>query len=423
MNMSESQAPDPVPPAEQQRQSFWIARQPIFDRRRKLAAYELVFRGTGDAQSAQIIDGTRATAQVIVQGVMSADIEAVSGGLPMFVNFTQELLLGDAGLALNPKTFVVEVLEDVPATSSVLSSCRRLRAAGHRVALDDVTDPARVEAFAGVATLVKIDWMQTPRDRINEIASTARQRRMQLLAEKIEDESDLRHAEELHRDYFQGFYLSKPESLRRSALPSIEAASARLLQAVSRPDLDLDEITDALVADPSVTYRLLRTVNSAAQGLDRRVTSIREVILFLGQDEVRRVATLVMLGSITGGAEHLLVEAVAKARFCDALAADLGESGDRQFHFYTTGLLSGIDGLLGCSMTEALAALPISDEVTEAFVSQGGFAAEVLRLATSYLHGDWSAVDRACAQLEIDQRRLTAIHREAVEIADAAVAA
>jgi c-di-GMP-related signal transduction protein len=403
--------------------SFWIARQPIFDRHRKLAAYELLFRGNSDSPGAQFIDGTQATAQVIVQGAMSTDLEAVSGGLPMFVNFTHELLVGDTALALDPKAYVIEVLEEVPATPSVLSACKRLLTAGYRVALDDVTDPARVEAFAGAATLVKIDWMQTPNDRIGEIARIARRKRMELLAEKIEDESDLRLAEELRCDYLQGFYLSRPESLRRSALPSIEPAHARLLQAVSRPDLDLDEVTKALEADPAVTYRLLRTVNSAAHALNRRVTSIREVVLFLGQDEIRRVATLVMLGSITGGAEHLLLEAVAKARFCDNLAAELGESGDRQFHYYMTGLLSGIDGLLGCSMAEALAPLPLSDDVTEALIDRHGLAADALGLATSYLHGDWFQADFWSTHLGIDDRCLNGIHRAAVEIADAAIAA
>ena len=403
--------------------NFWLARQPIYDRRRKLAAYELLYRGASEASGAEFLDGSRATAQVIVQGVLSTDLNAVSGGLPMFVNFTRDLLVGDAGFALDPKTFVVEILEEVPATPSVLSACRRLTTAGYRVALDDVTDPARIEAFAGVATLVKIDWMHTPNDRIEALVSTARRRRMEVLAEKIEDDADLRLAEDFRCDYLQGYYLSKPESLRRSALPSIEPAHTRLLQAVSRPDLDLAEITSALEADPSVTYNLLRTVNSAAHGLNRRVSSIREVVLYLGQDEIRRIATLVVLGSITGGADHLLLEAVAKARFCDNLAAELGQSGDRQFHFYMAGLLSSIDGLLGCSMAEALAPLPIADEVTEALVDHRGLAAEALDLATSYLHGDWLEVDTAATQLGVNEYRLNGIHRDAIEIADATLAA
>jgi c-di-GMP-related signal transduction protein len=401
---------------------FWIARQPIFDQRRKLAAYELLFRGVRDARVAQFVDGSRATAQVIDQGVMSA-VEAVSGGLPMWVNFTQELLIGDHGFALDPKAYVVEVLEDVPPTPPVIEACRRLIAAGYRVALDDTIDRKRVDAFRGAATIVKVDSIETPADRIEEIARTTRQLGMQLLAEKIEDDVSLRRAEELRCDYLQGFYLSKPESLRRSAMPSIQAAHVRLLQAVNRPELDLEEVTSAIDADPSATYRLLRTINSAAYGLNRRVTSIREVVVFLGQDEVRRIATLVMLGSITGSAEHLLLEAVAKARFCDALATELARSGDQQFHYYITGLLSGIDGLLGRPMAEALAPLPIAEEVTAALVEQRGPAADALKLATCYLHGEWFEVDLACTQLGIDEQVLNRIYRNAVEMAEAAVAA
>ncbi len=402
---------------------FWIARQPIFNHRQQLAAYELLFRGLTDAPTATITNGSRATAQVIVQGAMSADVQTISGGHPMFVNFTRDLLVDDIALTLDPQAYVIEVLEDVPATPDVLDACKRLLAAGYRVALDDVVDTQRVEAFAGAASIIKLDWKLTPDDRIEEVAATTRKHGMQLLAEKLEHRDSLRHALDLGCDYLQGYYLSLPESLRRTAMPSIQPAHIRLLQAVSRPELDLDEIAAALESDPSLTYRLLRTVNSAAHALNRRVTSVREIVLYLGQNEIRRIATLVVLGAVTGNHQHLLLEAVARARFCDTLASELGQATDQQFHFYLTGLLSGLDGLLGCSMSEALAPLPLASEVTDALVDHRGLAADTLTLASSYLRGDWPQVELTSADLGIDLRRLNGIHHQVIQYAEVAVAA
>ena len=402
---------------------FWIARQPIFNHRQQLAAYELLFRGLTNAPAANITDGTRATAQVIVQGAMSADIQTISGGHPMFVNFTRNLLVGDTALALDPDAYVIEVLEEVPPTPDVIDACRRLLAAGYRVALDDVVDTRRVEAFQGAASIVKVDWAQTPDRDLGAIVAAVRDQQMQLLAEKIEHEDGLRRALDLGCDYLQGYYLGRPESLRRTALPSIQPAHIRLLQAVSRPELDLDEVASALEADPALTYRLLRTVNSAAHALNRRVNSIREIVLYLGQNEIRRIATLVVLGAVTGNHQHLLLEAVARARFCDTLASELGQATDQQFHFYLTGLLSGLDGLLGCSMSEALAPLPLASEVTDALVDHRGLAADTLTLASSYLRGDWPQVELTSADLGIDLRRLNGIHHQVIQYAEVAVAA
>lgn len=408
---------------DQQALGFWIARQPIFNHRQQLAAYELLFRGLTNAPTATISDGSRATAQVIVQGAMSADLQTISGGHPMFVNFTHQLLLGNVALALDPHLYVIEILEEIPPTPDVIDVCKRLLAAGYRIALDDVVDSQRIQAFAGAASIVKLDWKHTPGDLIEAVAATTRTHGMQLLAEKLDHRDSLHHALNLGSDYLQGYYLSLPESLRRTAMPSIQPAHIRLLQAVSRPELDLGEITAALEADPSLTYRLLRTVNSAAHALNRRITSVREIILYLGHNEIRRIATLVVLGSVTGNHRHLLLEAVARARFCDTLATELGQPGDQQFHFYLTGLLSSLDGLLGCSMPEALAPLPLASEVTDALLDHRGLAADTLTLASSYLRGDWPQVELTSAHLGIDQQRLNDIHNRVIQYAETVTAA
>jgi EAL and modified HD-GYP domain-containing signal transduction protein len=406
--------------------SFWIARQPIFDRSRKVVAYELLFRGLQDVAHAQIDDGARATAQLIIQGSLSADVDAVSCGLPVFVNFTNELLLGESGLALDRLdrlSYGIEVLEDVPPSVAVVDACRRLVTDGFRVALDDVCTADRVQAFAGAATIVKIDWLRVSRDQIDQITSAARHHGMAVLAEKIDDESGLQLAEELGFDYLQGFYLSRPESLRRTLLPSLEHSHLELLQALDRTSIDLGEVTGAIEQDPTAAYRLLRIINSAAYGLNRRVTSIREAVIYLGPNEVRRVATLIMLGSITRSADHLLQDAVARARFCDLVGAELGQRRDRSGHFYLTGLFSNLDGLLGCSMEEALADLPVGGEVSDALVHRRGLAADVLDLAIGYLSGRWSTVDPLSAELDLKAGHLARIYRTAIEGADSIVAA
>lgn len=281
---------------------FFIARQPIFDRRRQVRAYELLFRGDSDAGEAAFIDGG-ATAQLVSQASEVGTFRSLSGGRPLFLNFTRDLLVNGSAQLLSSKRYVIEVLEDIPADPEVAEACRALVAAGYRVALDDVIDNDRIEAFQDAVTLVKVDLMGADHQQITAMVPAARRYRHELLAEKVETSDDLAFTTALGFDYFQGYYLSRPESVKRAALPGLKPTHVKLLDVVNRPELDIEEVARTVEADPSLTYKLLRQANAPARALNRRITSVRDVVLLFGQNEIRRAATFTVMGAIVGGSE------------------------------------------------------------------------------------------------------------------------
>jgi len=329
---------------------FFIARQPIYDRYRRVHAYEMLFRGLEDHGEARFLDGTTATAQLITQGWLLGGFDALSDGRWVFVNFTRDLLVGGTAQLFNPMRDVVEVLEDIPADPSVLDSCRSLREAGYRVALDDVESEDRLAAFDGCATVAKVDFSDPDVEELAKIARTAQRQGMELLAEKVETAESLLLAEGYGFDYFQGYYLSRPESLQRPTLPGLSPAHARLIEVVSRPELDIEQVTKAIEADPSLTYKLLRTSNSAAFALNRQIRSVREAVVLFGEAEIRRAALFVVLGAILDDSNDLLHESVTVARLCDAIGERLDVPPEEQGEFYMVGMLSNIDALLGETM-------------------------------------------------------------------------
>jgi len=401
---------------------FFIARQPIYNRRRRLDAYELLFRGSESATGAAFLDGNAATAQLITHGTWLGDFRSLSGGKPVFVNFTRDLLLADPASLLPSKQFVVEVLEDVEPEPGMLAACRALRAAGYRVALDDVIDVSRVEAFRGAIDIVKVDLLAASWAAINELADAAKATRVKLLAEKVEDDEVLEFTMQLGFDYFQGYFLSRPESVKRSTLPGLQPAHIRLLDVVNRPELNIDDVASAVEADPSLTYMLLRRANSVARALNRRVSSVRDVVVLFGQDEIRRAATFVVMGAIVGQSEHLLHDSVTRARFCDHVGERLGLPPRERFSFYMTGLLSTIDALLDQPLEEALDLLPLPNAVKAALLNEIGHEADALKLASAYMSANWPEVSRLAAKLAIQDDDLTEVYLEAVRSSDEAMA-
>lgn len=402
---------------------FFIARQPIFDRQRVVRAYELLFRGDSDTGGAHFIDGSAATAQLVSQASEVGTFRSLSGGRPLFLNFTRDLLVNGSATLLSAKRYVVEILEDVPADSNVIERCRELVAAGYRVALDDVIDRDRIEAFQDAATIVKVDLMGTSHEQIEAIVPVARHYRQQLLAEKVETSDDLDFTTALGFDYFQGYFLSRPESVKRAALPGLKPTHLKLLDVVNRPELDIDEVARTVEADPSLTYKLLRQANAPARALNRRITSMRDVVVLFGQSEIRRAATFTVMGAIVGGSEHLLHQSVTLARFCDNVGRALDVPATESFDFYLVGLLANIDALLGESMARALRTLPVSPLVVAALTRNEGAAAHALAMGRAYLEGDWAAVTAHRDALGLSEADVSAVYLEAIESADSAMAA
>lgn len=402
---------------------FFVARQPIFDRVRAVSAYELLFRGESDSGQAEFLDGSVATAQLASQAGEGGSFRSISGGHPLFVNFTRELLVDGSATLFSPKRYVIEVLEDVPADDEVIEVCRSLSESGYRVALDDVVDIARIDAFGSTVTIIKVDLMGAQREQIESIVPAARRYRHKLLAEKVETSDDLEFTMALGFDYFQGFFLSRPESMKRAALPGLKPTHLQLLNAVNQPELDLNEVARTIEADPSLSYKLLRQANAPARALNRRITSIHDVLLLFGQTEIRRAATFTVMGAIVGGADQLLHRSVTLARFCDAAARTTGVSEQEAFDYYLVGLLSNIDALLGEPINRALRALPVSPLVAAALTRHEGDAAHALAMASAYLDGDWETVSIHREALGLSEADVAAIYLDALTGADEALTA
>ncbi len=73
-------------------------------------------------------------------------------------------------------------------------------------------------------------------------------------------------------------------------LPSLPATVRRLQEAVSNPEISINEVARIVGSDPLVAAKLLRAVNSAAFGLPQRVESLVHAVTLLGLKETYLIA-------------------------------------------------------------------------------------------------------------------------------------
>ena len=199
--------------------SHFIALQPIFDRHGRVFAYEALSRST---RSNRFTGDSRHATHGIIYDWLLDGLGNLTAGKPIFLNCTSEDLTGDL-TAILPVRIIVEVLETVQVDEWVVDACRRIKAFGHGIALDDFQLNAVDHDLLPLADYVKIDFQLCGEEQRREIISCLRGTSVRLIAEKIETREEFRSARDEGFHLFQGYYLARP------ALLSKETARQRWL--------------------------------------------------------------------------------------------------------------------------------------------------------------------------------------------------
>ena len=377
-----------------------VARQAIFDRDRRVHGYELLFRSSAARNEFDGTEGGLATQQVLANSLLVIGLENLVGAKKAFVNFGRGPLLQGWHASLPHATTVIELLETVEPDAEVLAACRNLREQGYQIALDDFVLRPGWESLLDVADLVKIE-MSIPRPEQKLLVRSSKARGLRILAEKVETHEEFEWARQAGYDYFQGYFFARPVIVRGRKIPATKLHCLRLLQEVQRAELDFDRLEMLISEDVSLSYQLLRYVNSPLFALTSNVRSIRQALLFFGETELRR---WIVLATLTRTAEdkpsELIRHSLVRARFCESVAR-LAHNGLEQSAFLT-GLFSLLDALIDRPLEETISEMGLAPEI--AAVLKGGAAgndplAGVYQLARAYEVGDWQRVEEIGRQL------------------------
>jgi len=374
----------------------FIARQPIFDRRLNVFGYELLFRSNSDNYFSEAQD---ATAQVIVDSTMLLRLETLIGPGRAFLNMTHdELRSGSAYLLSNAKT-VLEIPGTPAASAETILACQQLQQAGYSVTLDNFRDESHWKPLLPFASFLKVDFRTTSSEQQNAIARTFSTRTLRVIATRIETREEFDQAYDAGYSFFQGFFFLQPELVVARDLPASKVNCLSLLREAAAPELRYRDIEETLKQEPSLLYKLLRYLNSAAHGLMREVTSVPQAIALLGEKEFRRwVNVVAVVAAAYDEPTEVLRSALVRAYFCERLSQFL-EAPRGGSEFFLVGLLSVMDVLFGRPLAEILSELPISQDIRSALLGGSNVLRDVFEAVLAYETADWqkfqAAADRA----------------------------
>jgi EAL and modified HD-GYP domain-containing signal transduction protein len=262
------------------------------------------------------------------------------------------------------------------------------------IALDDVDSYSRVAPIlnTGLINVVKVDLMNIDRIILPDLVCSVKQNGIRLLAEKVETPGDFSACMRMGFDFFQGYFFSKPETIMgaRKNMTVSRLNLMRSLAATMDPNADFGNLNDIISKDVSLSYKLLRLVNSGYFSLSRQISSIQQAISLIGLQQLRSWMMLLMMATVDNKPHELTRMALSRAKMCELLARALGSRDNDTF--FLIGLLSVLDAILDIPMEKVVDGLSLTTEISEALVNRGGTAGILLTGVAATEEGNWDFI-------------------------------
>ena len=371
--------------------NIFIGRQPIYTRDQTVFAYELLFRNS-EANYAEIDDPDRATSQLIVNALTEFGLGNIVDDKLAFINLTRNFTTGTLPIPGAQSQLVLEILEDIEIDKTVLDGIQKLKQQGYTIALDDFIFHPHLKPLVQIADIVKLDLFQLDDQSLRQHVAELRRYPVKLLAEKVETHDVFQQCLDLGFDYFQGYFFCKPNIISGQRTPANRLALLNLLTKLSNPDVGTVELEHLIAQDVTLSYRLLRYLNSSQYSIGKTIDSIKHAIMLLGLNTVRSLCYLIVISTVEDKPFELFITALIRAHMCECLAVIFDEKAQQPTYF-TVGLFSIIDAMMDQPMENVLGQLPLREDVSRAILKHEGKMGDALRCAIAYERGEWDEIE------------------------------
>jgi len=390
----------------------YVARQPILDLQNRVHGYDLLFRHTPETVLRQ--DGEMAIETMLDNEVLFG-LERLTNGLPAFIRCTAQALAEGWVLVLVPGLTVLGVSASLDPAPELVEACETLRSRGFRLALDDYSWREPAHPLLDLADYVRLDFRRyTGHDEMQLLRSGLKS--VLKVAQNVNSEDDRRKACDLGFTLLQGDYFCHPVLLKKRKVPTNSLSHFEIVRELYHDPINIHKVSELVRRDASLTYRLLRLVNSPIYGIYREVRSIESAITVLGEATFRRVVSLAVISELNQDQPAAILQiALVRARFCELEARDCGLDSAEQ---YLLGMLSLLPAMLAVPMEEIVPILPLRGQICDALTGTTNAEGKLLAWLESHERGDWTSCDRIVKTHNLDPIKLLHSYLEAVSWAE-----
>lgn len=395
--------------------NIFVGRQPVFNRKGNIFAYELLYRNSDENKFPDVAP-EKATIELLINTFLQIGYDDVANRTKVFINFTETLLYDDILMQLDPRFVIIEVLEEVEVTNELIRHLKQIRERGFKIALDDFLIQRQTvlyDELYKIVHIIKVDFRHTSdADKAKIEALPQKYRHLSLLAEKIETKQEHEYA--LRRGYglFQGYLFAKPEIIKGKSILSDRAMHLYLFKKLNEQEPDINEITNVIKRDVSLSYKVLRYINSFAFDMPTKISSIKQAIMLMGLKEARKWLQLLLFHDIGNGEfkgrERVLIErSINRAKACELLAQYKREP--EVDKYFLLGMFSCLDVIMNENWKDILPKLSLTHELEAALTGEDTAMQNYLQLVKAVEEMNMGQMKYYAEQLEIPIEKMSEI--------------
>lgn len=391
-----------------------FVRQAIFNKKNDVEFYELIFGEIDERNEANKEIDEKRIKSICNYGTIG--LKAFTNNKMAFVNFTTKSLIEDIPELLGKENIIIQISNKIDFTDEVITFLKDYKKRGFLIVYDSISLKDDIKLLADIVDIYKINFYGNDKGSILNVISEVRRytKKYSLMAASLKCEEEYNFALKNNFDYFEGEFFSKPTEIKNEDIAVRNSNRFNIIVELINDDFDVDRVEYIIKSDLSISYKLIRFLNSSVFGFVQRINSIKQAIMLLGKDELKKWLTLVVVSEMkVNENEELINNTIIRGRFCELVAKNIC-SNKRSFAFMV-GLFSELDLFMNKSMKELVEEMQLEKDIKKALIGENNILKTILDLVKSYEKMDVKMVEKYSNELNIDKMILFQLYSESID--------
>lgn len=389
-----------------------IVRQPIIGPDGEAFAYELLYEDRGVTLYNQ--QDTQA-ANMIEDFLLEMDNERLLNNKKAFITFTPNLLEKDIPKMFNTDALVIQIEDTIlvhPVAQKLIEGHKK---SGYQIAIKGFEFSSRYFAILDIVDIIKIN-MSKPNPSLISILDIASSFKKMVVGYGVNTQEIYDTARSYGIEYMQGAHVAESMYTPVAQVEHLQSNFFQLIIAITKEEPDLDEIANIISRDVTLTFSLLKLVNSAYFALRNPARSVKQALVVLGVGQLKQWVYLLSFKNSEGKIPTELIKtSFLRGQFCQELAAFVPSLPISKSEAYLMGMFSTLGLLMGVRLDEALEPLPVSNEIKEALLAGDGICGQLYQLVMKYDTADWKGMAALAADLGLEENLVSQKYLESAE--------
>jgi len=394
-------------------QHSFIGRQPIVNSQQEIIGYEFFFKNDSQGSHTPFEEDIQTCARILSTTIDEMHESWLLGQQLAFIS-VDNVMLNSEFLELMPaEKTVLEIVHTVEVTPEALARCIALKQSKFKLALDNPQQYPQLEALIPYADYVKLNMRGVDPTQAKRLLQKYQTAACKAIAEEVEQNAQFKSLLEAGYQHFQGYFYAKPENLTSKVInPSFDGV-LHLLNLVSQ-EADNKTIENGFKRDTTLSYKLLRYINSVGFGLSCEVQSIGHALTILGRNQLYRWLTLLMVTAGNNSSSPALMKtSITRGRLTELLGEPFFDKRDRD-NLFVVGVFSLLDVMLKVPMDQALEKLQLPEPIVEALTKREGIFGPFLKLTEACEDANNAGILQLAALLQLNPEKVNQCHMEAL---------